>query len=374
MGPGPRRGPRDVRIEHLERDKAELIEDRDRLERENATLIEERDHWKRRSEHLEKELEAARRAGRRQAAPFAKDRRQGTGRRPGRRAGAEYGKQGCRRPPPRADETHAAPAPTRCPDCGGAVAVERVAAQYQEDVPDVRPLVRRFDVEVGRCAQCRRRVQGRHPLQTSDALGAAGVQWGPNVAALTAELHTESGLPLEKTARVLRTRFGLHVTRGGLVRLLHRTADAAAPAYAALCEQVRRSPVVTPDETGWRVDATRHWLWRSPPRRRRSAPSAPAAGLPTRRRCPAPTSRACWCGTDGRRIAASRTRPTRPAWRICCGAARTCGPIIPTAPGPPPCRRSCRTPSPCGPAATPAASASTASRQPADGSKPGSAG
>ena len=246
-GPGPQRDPRDVRIEHLER--------------ENATLIEERDHWKRRIERLEKELEAARRAGRRQAAPFAKDRRQGTGRRPGRRAGAEYGKQGTRRPPTRVDETHAAPAPTRCPDCGGAVAVERVAAQYQEDVPDVRPLVRRFDVEVGRCAQCRRRVQGRHPLQTSDALGAAGVQWGPNVAALTAELHTESGLPLEKTARVLRTRFGLHVTKGGLVRLLHRTADAAAPAYAALCEQVRRSPVVTPDETGWRVDATRHWLW-----------------------------------------------------------------------------------------------------------------
>ena len=159
------------------------------------------------------------------------------------------------------DETHAAPAPKTCPDCGGHVAVERVAAQYQEDVPDVRPLVRRFDVEVGRCAQCRRRVQGRHPLQTSDALGAAGVQWGPNVAALTAELHTESGLPLGKTARVLRTRFGLHVTKGGLVRLLHRTADAAAPAYAALCEQVRRSPVVTPDETGWRVDAARHWLW-----------------------------------------------------------------------------------------------------------------
>ena len=201
MGPGPQRDPRDVRIEHLER--------------ENATLIEERDHLKRRIEGLEKELEAARRAGRRQAAPFAKDRRQGTGRPPGRRAGAQYGKQGNRRPPTRVDEIYAAPTPKTCPDCGGAVALDRVAEQYQEDVPDVRPLVRRFDVEVGHCAQCRRRVQGRHPLQTSDALGAAGVQLGPNVAALTTELHTEWGLPLEKTVRVLETRFGLHVTRGG---------------------------------------------------------------------------------------------------------------------------------------------------------------
>ena len=50
--------PRNARIEHLEH--------------ENATLIEERDHWKRHSEHLEKQLDAARRAGKRQAAPFAK--------------------------------------------------------------------------------------------------------------------------------------------------------------------------------------------------------------------------------------------------------------------------------------------------------------
>ena len=247
-GPGPQRDPQDVRrIERLERDKAKLIE--------------ERDHWKRRSEHLEKELEAARRAGKRQAAPFAKDRPQGSGRRPGRRAGAEYGKQGRRREPTRVDETYAAPAPTTCPDCGGAVALDRVASQYQEDLPEVRPLVRRFDIEVGHCSQCQRRVQGRHPLQTSDALGAASAQLGPNVAALVAEFHTELGMPVEKVVRVLQTQFGLHVTKGGLVQLLHRTADAAAPAYAALRGQVRRSPVVTPDETGWRVNALRYWLW-----------------------------------------------------------------------------------------------------------------
>ena len=42
-------------------------------------------------------------------------------------------------------------------------------------------MVRRFDMELGRCSQCRRRVQGRHALQTSDALGAAGAQLGPGV-------------------------------------------------------------------------------------------------------------------------------------------------------------------------------------------------
>ena len=135
------------------------------------------------------------------------------------------------------------------------------AAQYQEDLPPVRPLVRRFDIEVGHCSQCRRRIQGRHALQTSDALGAARAQLGPGVVALVVELHTHGGLPLAKVADLLQTRFGLHVTPGGLAHLLHRAARDARPAYEALCEQVRHSPVVTPDETGWRVGALSHWLW-----------------------------------------------------------------------------------------------------------------
>ena len=121
------------------------------------------------------------------------ERRQGCGKRPGRRAGSQYGRQACRRRPAQVDDIHQAPLPTKCPDCGGVVAVERVATQYQEDLPVVRPVVRRFDIEVGHCAQCRRRVQGRHALQTSDALGAARLQLGPEVAALVVQMHTQMG-------------------------------------------------------------------------------------------------------------------------------------------------------------------------------------
>ena len=237
-----------------ERDAKRLQRKNDRLQRENERL-------KQQVERLKRQLDEARRAGRRQAAPFAKDRPQGRGGRPGRRAGAEYGRHGCRPRPARVDETHAAAVPVACPDCGGAVEVTRVASQYQEELPVVRPVVRRFDIEVGHCSRCQRRVQGHHVLQTSDALGAAGVQLGPGVVALVVELHTEMGVPLAKVAHLLRTTFGLQVTPGGLAHVLHRAARAAAPAYAALCEQVRNAPVVTPDETGWRVGGVRHWLW-----------------------------------------------------------------------------------------------------------------
>ena len=246
--------------ERLRRETDQLQREKDRLQRDKDRLQRERDRLRRQIGRLKEALAAARRAGFRQAAPFAKDRRQGRGGRPGRRAGAHYGRHGCRRRPPRAAEAHTARA-SACPDCGGAVAVDRVATQYQEDLPAVRPVVRRFDVEVGHCSRCGRRVQGRHALQTSDALGAASAQLGPGVVALVVEMHTHLGVPLAKVAHLLRTRFGLTVTAGGLAHVLHRAARDAAPTYTALCEQVRNAPVVTPDETGWRVGAVRHWLW-----------------------------------------------------------------------------------------------------------------
>ena len=185
----PEEEPRRERTRR-ERDGTGLQQENERLRRRNERLRRENDRLKQQIDHLEKQLAAARRAGRRQAAPFAKDRPHGRGGRPGRRAGAAYGRQACRPRPAQVDEHYSASAPATCPDCGGAVAVSRVAAQYQEDLPVVRPIVRRFDIEVGHCSQCRRRVAGRHALQTSDALGAASVQLGPEVVALVVELHT----------------------------------------------------------------------------------------------------------------------------------------------------------------------------------------
>jgi transposase len=221
----------------------------------------ERDRLKRRNEQLEEQLDAARRAGFRQAAPFAKPHRQGSGHPPGRRAGASYGRHGTRPVPRWIDETHDAALPVACPACGGDVHGTHVVSQYQEDLPVVRPVVREFRVHVGACAACGRRVQGRHRLQTSDALGAAAVQIGPEAAALVVVLHKGFGLPLAHVVTLLRDRFGVHVTRGALVHVCARTAVRATPTYHALCAQVRDSPVVSPDETGWKVAGTLHWLW-----------------------------------------------------------------------------------------------------------------
>jgi len=241
-------------IERLRRDQERAGKARNRYRRE-------RDALRKKIERLEDDLDAARRAAHRQAAPFSRGAPKRRPRRPGRRTGLAHGRHAHRPVPPHIDETHAAPLPPACPHCGGPVRLTRQARQYQEDLPRIQPVVRAFTIAIGACTACHRRIQGRHPLQTSDALGAAAAQVGPAAVTIAAVLHKQLGLPLGKISALFRERFGLHVTAGGLVHALHRAARQAGPTYAQLCETVRGSPVVSPDETGWKVGGHSQWLW-----------------------------------------------------------------------------------------------------------------
>jgi transposase len=247
--------------DRLRRDHDRIKHENDRLREENAKLERERDRLRREIERLTQALEAARRAGKRQAAPFSKGAPITPPRPPGRRSGRRHGCHGHRPPPTTIDEIVDVPLPTECPHCGGGVTETRVAIQIQEDLPIVRPQVRRFDVHVGCCRQCGRRVQGRHPLQTTDALGAASTHVGPHAVALIVLLNKQLGLSHGKIAALLREWFGLHLRPSGVTHALHRAARQAAPTYTVLCEQVRGSPVVSPDETSWKVAGQLWWLW-----------------------------------------------------------------------------------------------------------------
>jgi len=87
------------------------------------------------------------------------------------------------------------------------------------------------------------------------------VQIGPHAIALAVSLNKQFGLSFGKIATVFRTRFNLTVTPSAIVRALHRAAAKGQPTYAALCETVRTSRVVVPDETGWKVRGLLYWLW-----------------------------------------------------------------------------------------------------------------
>jgi len=232
--------------------------DLDRAQQENERLRKEIERLKQETERLRRELEAALRASKRQAAPHARGTAKANPQRPGRKPGRRYGRQVCRPTPSRVDEQIAVALPERCPHCGGGVAPESCPPQYQEEIVR-RTVGRRFDIAVGRCRNCQRRVQGRHPLQTSDAVGVGNLL-GPEAVTLAAILNQQMGLSLGHTQQVLSYGFGMEVSRGGLYRALARMASRAEPTYAGLVESARQAPVNGMDETGWKVGGRLQWL------------------------------------------------------------------------------------------------------------------
>jgi len=211
--------------------------------------------------NLTRQLDASHRAGKRQAAPFSKGNPNPNPKRPGRKPGADYGPRAHRPIPERKpDEIIDVPLPDRCPDCSGAIDESNIQSQIQEDIPR-KPIIRRFDIHIGHCRKCGKRIQPRHEKQTSDALGAAASQTGPDVQAMIAMMKNKFGLSYGKIKSSLRDFYGIHLSRGGATHITLRTAEKVKPAFDNIRNIVRQSRVLYADETGWRIGGDPQWLW-----------------------------------------------------------------------------------------------------------------
>lgn len=211
-----------------------------------------------RLEKLQKQLEKQTRASKRQAAPFRRTKKkqpdeQG---KPGRKPGHT---RDARPEPDTVDRTITVTVDV-CPDCRVPLADKTVHVQYQTDIPPVQPIVTQFNVEVGHCPCCGKRVQGQHPEQTSQALGAANHTLGPRAAALAADFKYRLGIPFRKISDLFGGVFGLDCCAGGLTRITSRLATASRGLLDILKLQLPSRFVVHIDETSWWIGGQKAWL------------------------------------------------------------------------------------------------------------------
>jgi transposase len=206
-----------------------LLDENQRLREENRQLRLRVDTLEAQVRKLTALLEQAQRTGKRQAAPFSKGTPKQDPKTPGRKPGDPYGPKAHRPlPEQKPDEIIDVPLPRECPDCGGLAEEDHVDQQFQVEIPR-QPIVRRFDIHVGRCRRCGRRLQPRHPLQTSEAIGAAASQLGPDLQALIALMKDKYGLSYGDIQGLLDEAFGISVSRGGAAQVFFGSPNAMNP-------------------------------------------------------------------------------------------------------------------------------------------------
>ena len=146
-----------------------------------------------------------------------------------------------------------------CPDCGAQLSggwTQRTREVI--DVPVVPAEVTEHVYMARICPGCRRRCV---PPAQLEGVVMGKQRLGVNLTGLIATLREEARLPVGMIQRYLSAVHGLRLSVGAIVAAIHRTAQKAQSAVADILAQIRASPVVCADETGWREDGDNGYVW-----------------------------------------------------------------------------------------------------------------
>ena len=227
---------------------------------EVGELREENRQLRERVSELEDEVLEARRAAKRQAAPFRRKEKipQEKQKKSGRKVGHE---PAFREPPQQVDRTIEVSLDRHCPDCGSTLEDERSHEHYVVDIPPILPVTTKYITKSASCPCCNQRWNSAHPSLPSFATGSAGVMIGPGAVALAAQMRAEFGAPFRKISSFLSTALNLRVSASGVLGLLKRAAKSLETSCDSIVDELRTSSKVCVDETSWRLCNEGAWAW-----------------------------------------------------------------------------------------------------------------
>jgi len=144
-----------------------------------------------------------------------------------------------------------------CPEChqtlGEPVDIEE---QIQEDIVPAHVRVRKYRRHKYCCDHCGAKVTAPyHPEHVPQGY------LGANVLIQAAILKYHHCLPCRKIRELFQELAGLTVSPGGISQGLARISHWLGVEKAVLLEAIRGSPQLHVDETGWRLDGKKSWVW-----------------------------------------------------------------------------------------------------------------
>jgi transposase len=147
-----------------------------------------------------------------------------------------------------------------CPECDlrlGGISLARVREVI--DIPLPPPLeVTHHYLYKGWCTNCQKWHEA--PVEVQEQVMGQG-RIGVRLTSLIATLHVVMRLPIRQIQTYLRTLHGVTISNGEIVELQHRLKKQMQPHLDALKAEIRASPAVQMDETGWREDGLNGYVW-----------------------------------------------------------------------------------------------------------------
>jgi transposase len=191
-------------------------------------------------------------------------RQRGRGKKSRRKAGGQPGHRGAHRPlvpAERVDEIQSV-LPDQCRHCGHALPtqieqVQTTGAVQRHQVTELPPIQARIiEYQCHRviCPECGESTRAGLPEQ------AAG-HFGPQLTALIAYLTVVCRLPRRVVEALLAQVLGIEISLGSTQKCWEEASQAVAAPCQELVQQLKNEPVLNVDETGWRTNGAKRFLW-----------------------------------------------------------------------------------------------------------------
>ena len=149
--------------------------------------------------------------------------------------------------------------PETCSCCGRKLSGGSVHRTREViELPEAPIRVIQHKIIARHCGVCGKR-QIASPDLSERVLGRSRL--GNRLMSLIAYLDTVCRMPVRTIVRLLEGLYGLTLSVGEVCKVLQQVAKAGASTYDYLRDQVRASPVVHADETGWRESGKNGYAW-----------------------------------------------------------------------------------------------------------------
>src|SRR5947209_13063702 len=177
----------------------------------------------------------------------------------GRKSGGQPGHVRAQRPlvPPEELRSSTDCKPGSCRRCGHALRGEDPTPLIHQvaDLPRIEPLVDEYRLHRLTCPDCGTTTCARLPE------GVPTGHFSPYTQAVLATLAGAYRLSKRQIQQLAGDLLGLSISTGMISKLERQSAQALAEPYRELAESVLEAEAVNIDETGWREDRRKAWLW-----------------------------------------------------------------------------------------------------------------
>ncbi len=157
------------------------------------------------------------------------------------------------------DPTHIIPCePSTCEDCGTSLTEQSgtvVGRRQEVDIPPIEPIVREFQL-VSKACDCGHCNVGQYPQGIN-----APVQLGSTLKAFLIYLKVVQLIPFQRLKQLCADLFNFDICKRSIENALEKGYQESLPLYKQIMNRIQKATWMGSDETGYRVNGKRWWMW-----------------------------------------------------------------------------------------------------------------